>query len=219
MSKMDSLSCFMADESLHVLGVGETWLLESDSSSFVAVDGFTLIRSDVRGDNRKHGVAVYVADALKFEEVELDLPNLVILKLMEFAMTVIVAYRPPSYNDIENNKLCDALWAVSAESEVLILGDFNLPSLKWDSNLPRVYVPRLDQTYLDLFTALGLTQCICSPTYIQSNNILDLVLTSEADRIGNVEVHPPLPRCLHSPVVCDCVFQFGTTSDEVHGGV
>ena len=39
-----------------------------------------------------------------------------------------------------------------------------------------------------------------SPTFIYSDNILDLVLTSEGDRIGVVSVHPGLPGCGHCPL-------------------
>ena len=92
---------------MHVLGVGETWLLNADSSSFVSLDGFALLRSDVHGTVRKHGVAAYISNSLKFEEIEVDVPNVIVLKLLDFSLIIVVVYRPPSYNDLENNKLCN----------------------------------------------------------------------------------------------------------------
>ena len=58
MNKMNSISSFVEDESINVFRIGETWLLEIDASSYEHINGYSLIRSDVNGNNRKHGVAV-----------------------------------------------------------------------------------------------------------------------------------------------------------------
>ena len=60
-----------------------------------------------------------------------------------------------------------------------------------------MYVTRSDQRFLDLFASLGLIQWVQSPTFHLSGNILDLLLTSDLDRVGDVEVCLPLPVCLH----------------------
>ena len=39
------------------------------------------------------------------------------------------------------------------------------------------------------------------------------MLTSELDRLGNIEVCPPLPGCDHCPAVCDYVIE---TQNDVH---
>ena len=42
------------------------------------------------------------------------------------------------------------------------------------------------------------------------------MLTTELDRIGDVSVLEPFPRCHHCPVVCEYVLQFsGGNEDEV----
>ena len=56
---------------------------------------------------------------------------------------------------------------------------------------------------------LGLTQWVRESTFVSSGNILDLVLTTEEDRIGEVSVLPPFPHCQHSPVYFEYVFQTG----------
>ena len=43
---------------------------------------------------------------------------------------------------------------------------------------------------------------------MDSNNILDLVLTTEADRVGNICVLEPFPECHHYPVTFEYVTQF-----------
>ena len=71
-----------------------------------------------------------------------------------------------------------------------------------------MYIPYINRIFFDLFASLGLTQRVHSPTYVPSDSILDLILTIEVDRVGDVEVCPPLARCLHSPIVCSYVFKF-----------
>ena len=39
------------------------------------------------------------------------------------------------------------------------------------------------------------------------SDILDLIFKTEADRIGIVEIQPPLPRCHNCPVVFEYVLQ------------
>ena len=218
MGKLDALSDFVAEESVKVLGIGETWLLNSDSSSFVTLNGYTFVRSDVGGNVRKHGAGLYVADYLKYEEVVVDQPNVIIVRLTDLELVLIVVYRPPSYKEVDNNNLANILINYCIGSEVLILGDFNLPSLKWDSDLPSNYMLKLDREFLEIFTSLGLTQWVQCPTYVLSDNILDLIFTSEGDRVGEVRVCPPLPGGLHSPVLCDYIFQFGVEQEEVQFG-
>ena len=45
-------------------------------------------------------------------------------------------------------------------------------------------------------------------TFLHSDNVLDLVLTSEADRVVSVEVGEPLPGCDHflDVIINQCYF-------------
>ena len=95
-----------------------------------------------------------------------------------------------------------------SQHETILMGDLNLPSLKW--NLPPLsahHVTLTDQLFLDCIDVLGLTQWICEPTYPRSSNVLDLFLTTDSDRVGQVQVLPPLPKCDHCPFVIDYIFQ------------
>ena len=75
-----------------------------------------------------------------------------------------------------------------------MLGDFNLPTLKWPENgLEDGYVRPLDQKFYDLFQLCGLAQFVHEPTHWPSGTTLDLVLTSEPELMGEVVVLPPLP--------------------------
>ena len=71
MSKLDSVKNFLIDESVHILGIGETWLVQEDISFFVALSGYVFIRSNRTGGIRKHGMGVYV-ETLRIEKVKRD---------------------------------------------------------------------------------------------------------------------------------------------------
>lgn len=101
---IDLVSNFAADESIHVVGVCESWLLESDSSLFVDLHGFTLISTDISGHVRQHGGAVYIDKSLKFKVVEVNAPNVVVVHLLGLALLILVVYRPSSY--VELKKQC-----------------------------------------------------------------------------------------------------------------
>ena len=166
---------------------------------------------DVLGNVYKHGVCVYVSDKVSVANVNNPYPNILTSCLTSFNVFVIVVYRPPSNTEVENNLLLSFLSDFCADKEVIILGDFNLPNLGWsDSDMTNCSA--LERSFLNLFNLLGLTQWIKQSTFPRSGNVLDLVLTSELDRLGSIEVCPPLPGCDHCPVVCDYVFE--TQNDE-----
>ena len=51
-------------------------------------------------------------------------------------------------------------------------------------------------------------------TFVDFNNILDLLLMTELDRIGDVSVLEPFSRCHHCLVVLEYVLQFTDNNDE-----
>ena len=90
------------------------------------------------------------------------------------------------------------------------MGDFNLPTLDWSIDGSETRGARaIDRVFVDSFVAAGLTRWVREPTFVQSGNILDLILTSELHRVGDVRLLRPLPGCFHSPIVCDYFFGFG----------
>ena len=55
--------------------------------------------------------------------------------------------------------------------------------------------------FYDRFLLLGLVQIVHQPTFVPSGNVLDLVLASDAEPVGEAAVAALLPGCHHSPVV------------------
>ncbi|NQZ52153.1 MAG: hypothetical protein HRT95_18855, partial [Moritella sp.] len=68
---------------------------------------------------------------------------------------------------------------------ILIVGDFNLAEMNWESN----YSPcTIEQQFINSFGDLGLNQLVKDPTH-GLGNTLDLLLTNSEQSISNLKVH------------------------------
>ena len=170
------------------------------------------------GNVRKHGAGIYVLDSISCLQVEASVPNVAIVHLIDYDVFVLSVYRPPSYSFQDSANLLEFLGNFSQNRELVILGDFNLPSLKWPIEL-NSFSERsasVDSLFLDLFVECGLTQWVHFSTFFPSGNTLDLVLTSEDDRVASVSSCAPLPGCQHLPVFVGVVFQLSPQSGTQH---
>ena len=210
-NKLHFINNLIGEENLHLMSITETWLTENCCSSFFNLPGFSFYRGDVFGVVRKHGAGIYVKDSIKHAQVEVQMQNLVIIYLVELELYVVSVYRPPSYSPAENHSLIEFLMDFSVGKELLVLGDFNLPSLPWplvETSTQGSYVTPTDREFLECFLECGWTQWVGFGTFFPSGNTLDLVLTSDDDRIGEVYASEPLPGCSHCPVIGSFIFQF-----------
>ena len=214
-NKVNYIFDFLYNNDVSVLGVSESWLLPSTPSSVVAIPNYSIVRRDVDGNRPKHGVCLYIKSNLKYTLIELPLPNILAIFLPDFGLTVVTVYRPPSYSHLENESLINFLYNFCKDKEMIIMGDFNLPSIRWTADpVSRLGIPALELEFLNCFISLGLNQLILEPTFYPSGNILDLLFVSETDRTGEACVLPPLPNCGHSPIITSYIFQ-GPPSDSL----
>ena len=134
--------------------------------------------------------------------------NCLSIQLSDYNLHVIIVYRSPSSQPDENVALIYTMVSICFQSVSVLMGDFNLPSLRWDlPPLTAHYVTPTDNLFLDCFVTLGLTQWVQQLTYPRSSNVLDLFFTTDPDRVGCVQVLPPIPKCDHCPVIIDYIFQ------------
>ena len=203
-NKLPYIQHLIDSDHLSAVGICETWLTSETPSSFVDLNGFTFFRSDVVGNIKKHGVGLYIKKELNAVSDDVDLANVLSVFVESWGLHILVCYRPPSYSPAENDSLMVFLSSFCLLNRVLIVGDFNLPSLTWRvDGLQSAYVAPLDKSFYDLFSLLGLQQLVHTATFVPSGNILDLALTTEAEFIGEVSVRTPLPNCYHCPVVLE----------------
>ena len=201
-NKVSFLLNFIEQNDLNIISVTETWLISSMSSSYVELPNFKFFRGDVCGSVRKHGAGLYVQSSYTSVSVDVDLPNVVVVFVKEFDTYFISCYRPPSNSENEDFTLRSFLSDFSTGRTVVLMGDFNLPSLKWEEpELPVGSGTPHDRAFLDAFLLMGLEQWVRESTFLPSGNILDLVFTSDEDIVSDVEVLAPLPGCHHCPVV------------------
>lgn len=213
-NKLGILSNFIDKHKLNIIGVSESHLTSLLSSSFISIPGYEIVRSDVKGRVPKHGVCAYVHRDLLVDQVTTPAENVLCFRLLKFNVYVVIVYRPPSYSDDQNDKLLSSLDTLFRDREVIIMGDFNLPSVSWNSDTgsPANSGSSTDKKFLELFRLSGLIQWVTQPTYPRSGNTLDLLLTTEHDRVGDVCVEPPLPGCDHCPFLYDYVFEDDASS-------
>ena len=220
MNKVMYVNDLIRGSGLVVLAVCETWLTSGISSSYVDIPGFKFFRTDVVGTVMKHGVGLYVAESLGVVPIEVEVPNVLSVFVGEWDIHIVVVYRPPSYSQSENEVLLSFLANYTIENNIILLGDFNLPSLRWGcEDMFDGYITPVDSLFYDTFAVAGLRQWVEQPTFLPSGNVLDLILTSEADTIGSVEVLPPFPRCHHSPIIFEYFCPTWSLSDEVGDGL
>ena len=191
---------------LDIVCITESHLLDIIKDSSVSIPHFNLYRSDSDSSTYKHGVCAYVQEDLHVDNVVAPMPNLLSFHLSRFNVHIVVVYRPPSYSPDSNSDLLQHLYTLCEGKEVIVVGDFNLPALDWSPESKTASYPPLDRSFLNVFNSLGLRQWVHEATFPSSGNILDLVLTSEDDRIGQIQIPPPLPGCDHCPTVVEYVF-------------
>ena len=99
MNKVNYVSMLAGDCYLDVVAISESWLVQSNASSFVAVD--SIVRTDVQGLVRKHCVCLYIKNTIKYVEIKVGIHK-ADAHLVEFDLWVLSVYNPPSYSDQEN---------------------------------------------------------------------------------------------------------------------
>ena len=106
-NKVNYINNLLLDEELDIMALSETWLTTSCSNSFIDIPGYSLCRGDVNGCVRKHGAALYISDRLNYVQVTVNLPNVAVVRLVDYNMHVLSIYRPPSYSTAENLALIE----------------------------------------------------------------------------------------------------------------
>ena len=93
-----------------------------------------------------------------------------------------VVYRRPGISEKEDN---DLHLTIGLAANLVLIGDFNYPNIKWGSRR----TDKAGAKFLELIDDCYLHQLVTEPT--RYDNILDLVFSSEADMIEDVDVREP----------------------------
>ena len=182
--------------------VTETWLSDKFPNSAFQLDKYQIIRKDRgNGQDAHGGVLIGIKDFLKpiIEQNMTDHEVLsIFIKFNSNRLKVLVAYRPPGQNIIENIAFIDYLKnKLRNTRNCLILGDFNYPDIEWETYTT---TSNYESHFLNLVNELSLHQVVDTPT--RDNNVLDLILTDRLSFIINTEVHETFATSDHCFITC-----------------
>jgi hypothetical protein len=192
LSKLTDLRQIARTSHPAVLAVSESWLDDSITDEEIKIDGYSIVRRD--RNRNGGGVCAYITNniafnrrediatsATSFESLWIDL----LLPKMK-TITIGACYRPPKNSlNIFNNELQTTLSSFNIDSEIYILGDFNI-----NYSLNQNTVCR---TYHDTLSLYNFCQIIDTPTRITTttSNILDHILCNTPEKIcqsGTIDI-------------------------------
>ena len=213
----------------HIIAIAETWFTKT---SIVNLEGFTLYSRN-REDGRKGGgVALYIDSKLiSYEVNEGVLTN---NKVEQIWVTLVnknckyligCVYRPNEQTDmIEMSQIftvANNLIGNNHYSDLLILGDFNFPNIKWSNGYVHDIISgeeSIENQFSDIINDCFLYQHVCMPTFQQSqqilNNTLDLILTKNTERVYELESNPVLGNITHGHLVLTFKFSLDDVVSE-----
>jgi ribonucleases P/MRP protein subunit RPP40 len=211
-NKMEEIEILLRERSIDVLGVTESWTHEGITNAEINIQGFSLFRRDRSEQDkcRGGGVLLYIREALlpELKEVSADSETLWVnikgVKLNE--ITVGICYRRPDASEEMTTRLIKSIQD-NISKQTLIMGDFNFRDLVWEEDSTSGGGMRED--FQEMMSDLFLTQHVKEPT--RGSNILDLVISTEAEMVEDLTVAVPVSNSDHNTlywdVVCDVARQ------------
>ena len=217
-NKVNLLHAFMAQKTpseYDLVFISETWLKPDFTDSLLCPDGYSVIRKDRKDQTRGGGVLVFYKTTLKvfditssydqniFESLVIEIPS---DGRDSNKLRLCCIYLPPSKSKtLPNVKCCcNFLRHFFYNGPLIILGDFNFPSINWSSLCSK---NSAEQYFTDFCSQYSLFQHISEPTYHghgQCDSILDLVLTNPYGTNALVStslIQPICTTCDHDAIV------------------
>ncbi|EFP11644.1 hypothetical protein CRE_28894 [Caenorhabditis remanei] len=218
-SKIILLIDLFASSNLQLLALTETFLDETVPSTLFNLHGLSILRFDrspsIHRKKSGGGVAIIFKKSLSLSLIDINMKLHYPLHQSEIIACLIspsdspllssfspftfcLVYRPPDTSRSQNAALIAHLDQFLPLNCCLLAGDFNYPSLKWDS-------PHTSHEFLSFINSKGLFQHVKFPTRSSSSsaNILDLVITSKDLPVAKLSQHPPLLNSDHFSVEFD----------------
>ena len=161
------------------------------------------------------GVAIYIADHLvarvNLINIGAEYKECVWLELKTGVNSNILLgciYRSSSSPTENDCKLQGILTSAASrrKTDILIMGDFNLPDIDWMTNTTERSTCHSSQVFIDAVRDACLHQHVSQPTRFrhgQIPHVLDLILTSDEHMINSLEHHAGLGLSDHVVMSCN----------------
>ncbi len=190
-----------------IIGITESWLNVEvrDYLSEYTIPGYTTFEKS-RVNKNGGGILLYIKNNLNPVLLEkplitnVDALYIQIKNQCGTKLTLILIYRPPAQPVQTDSDIFDQISDISDTHHAVILGDFNLPLIKWGGQLTSHHGHDL---YNNLIES-SLTQFVLNPT--RDNHILDLVLATNEELIQNLNVGEEFSNSDHRPITFNINF-------------
>ena len=193
-----------------VIGVCESWLHEGVPEGDYQINGYKCYKKS-RENGRGGGVMLYVDEELESYECdwlsEFGESCWCYIKIGRDKVLVGVMYRSPNSSQMDNRKIVECIERMRGVNSVLIMGDFNYPSIDWGRGVVRAGNVAARKFY-EVVQQQYLCQHVLSPTRSvpgEEPSILDLVFTREENMVQNLEIVAPLGKSDHSGLLFDFI--------------
>lgn len=208
-NKIDELKSRISKSKPDLIGITETHLSDRNDSSTFLVPGYTLYRSD-RKSGLHGGVVLYVKSDIPSHQLQKNSDPLgewesiwcCIQPTKSISFNIGCCYRIPSLAIPVHwpGFLSTLNHSLSSFSNILLMGDFNFPSIDWSSSQTSQSTSSASYEFLELLQDYDLTQHVTQPTRHrdgQQSSLLDLVISSPNVQISSVLHSAPLGRSDH----------------------
>ena len=186
-----------AETSIPYIAFTETWLKPFISDIQVSIPNYNLVRSD-RIKRERGGVILYIHETLPLSDTatfDNDYCEAVITTIETTETILACIYRPPDAPPQKFKEMISFLDSYIKEKtsdqyyEIIITGDFNLPSIDWNttSSMTKSQTTDSSKNHQTLLTFLSdhlLSQYIHIPT--RYDNILDLLFSNNPNLVLHV---------------------------------
>lgn len=182
---------YLLNSNYNIIVLTETWLSADVNASELFLANFNIYRAE-RLSGKHGGVLIGVKSLFASKIIDLHFiasdylcilvnshPNLFILAIYNAPSGSLYRFTLPNLSTIINN-FCSH--ANSHNAVPLILGDFNLPNLKWDSYTS---ADNYDCDFINIMDSNNLQQLITFPTHT-AGNTLDLLLTTHFNNVASI---------------------------------
>jgi hypothetical protein len=226
-NKLKDLDCLLDVSKPDILCVTETWFKSTCIDSSICRPGYSVFRKDRPNNREGGGVCIFtnnesvtsslVTIPVSFSSLELVVVDVFFVSPVS-KFRLFLSYRPPCRSEcsiestLYTTLLCQCIQSLyPTNSTVLLCGDFNFPSIKWNNNLN--ILTNTDTSsgiFLDFVYNNCLTQFVTQPTRInhslsRNGSLLDLVFCNDSNFVHNVQVSAPFSSSDHCSVEFDII--------------
>ena len=192
--------------------------------SELKIDGFDCFTNILSKVTEVRGTVIYVNKRLKAQQIVLQNDDTVESVWCEIPLSnqskllVGTVYRSPNSTE-ENNTALNKLISniTTRRSQVLMMGDFNLPEINWDDLTAPGRGDNKANTFLNTIRDTFMFQHVKSPTHYrgdQDSTLIDLIFTSEEGSIKNLQHSSPLGKSHHHCLTFQLTIQTSKPTKE-----